>query len=66
MAFVLTMITVSLDGSVYAKSIGMFEHYAQCLQAEAAMSEALGADERSHYGRTFYRCFPVGSEQKES
>lgn len=58
--FVLVMITVFNYGASNSQTIGKFEHYGQCLQAEAAMSES---EEVSPNARTFYRCFP---KEKES
>jgi hypothetical protein len=38
--FVLVMITVFNYGASQSQTIGKFDHYGQCLQAEAAMSES--------------------------
>lgn len=65
--FILSLIVVFAAANTppTTHNIGTFEHYGQCLQAEAAMSESLEADERNTEYRTFYRCLPVPEAEKK-
>jgi hypothetical protein len=63
--FILAMITVFVSGSPMIQTVGTFEHYGQCLQAEAAMSENVTTNANLYQ---IYRCLPLRSEdaQKET
>jgi hypothetical protein len=59
--FVLAMISIFASGSLSIERIGTFEHYGQCLQAEAAMSESFVYEPSlPHY--QVYRCLALKVE----
>lgn len=57
--YMLVLISITTTGNLHAQDIGRFEHYGQCLQAEAAMSEAIPVIEFPVVETQVYRCFPI-------